>query len=287
MNILYLVFGNNLNVHLQVEFSILTLLGQVSGEDKINVITTAPSFYERLKEHIRIIPISEQTLKEWRGKHDFFWRCKIKAIEYISREYPGQDFMYLDGDTFLIDKLTQIKDKLHEGCGLMHLNEGHPKDMKTKSLSMWNTIKGHTYKDVTVSEKHCMWNAGVVAIPGSKLSETVELALNLCDGMLDDHAEPIVIEQYSLSIALYERTHLTEAKPWIGHYWGNKEEWNAYIHHFFLTSYTTNRRVAEDIQAAATDKSYCKLAIHKKVPNTKKRLTKLLNSLFPDKDTML
>ncbi len=287
MNILYLVFGDKLDIHLQVEFSILTILGQLSAEDKVHIITTNSSYYEHLKEKIHLIPITEQTLKEWRGKHDFFWRCKIKAIEYIAKHYPDQDFMYLDGDTFLIDKLAPIKQKLHDGFGFMHLSEGHPKDMKTKSLRMWKTVKGHTYQGVTLSEKHNMWNAGVVAIPGNKLTATIKLALNLCDGMLDDQAEPIVIEQYSLSIALFEQTNLIEAKPWIGHYWGNKEEWTDYIHHFFLTSFATNRNVEEEIEAAASNKDYCKLAIHKRVLNTKKRLIRLLNRLFPNKDTFL
>lgn len=285
MNILYLVFGNNLNVHLQVQFSIMTFLHELSEVDKIHVITTNSTYYEHLKDKINILPITEQKLKEWRGKHNFFWRCKIKAIEYIAHTYPEQDFMYLDGDTFLRDKLTPIKLTLSEGFGMMHLNEGHPKDMMTKSLSMWNTIKGHSYQGVTLSEKHNMWNAGVVAIPGNKLAETVKLALALCDGMLDDQAEPIVIEQYSLSVALYECTKLTEAKPWIGHYWGNKEEWNQYIHNFFLTSLATNRSIEDEILAVANNKDYCDLPIHVKVSNTKRRLIKLLNHLFPDKIT--
>lgn len=287
MNILYLVFGNNIDVHLQVQFSIITLMHELNDKDQVHVITTTPSFYQHLKSKIDLIPISEQTLKEWRGKHDFFWRCKIKAIEHIAEKYPGQDLMYLDGDTFLIDSLLPIKQKLNEGYGMMHLDEGHPKDMMTKSLSMWKTVKGRNYGGITIGEKHDMWNAGVVAIPGKKLKETVQLALQICDGMLDDEAEPIVIEQYSLSIALYERTHLIEAKSWIGHYWGNKEEWNNYIHQFFLTSFVTNRNIEEEIQIAASNKDYCKLAIHKKVPNTKKRLIRLLNCLFPNKDTFL
>lgn len=287
MNILYLVFGDNLNVHLQVEFSILTLLHELTEQDKVHVITTHTSYYEHLKNHIHLIPISEQTLKEWRGKHDFFWRAKIKAIEHIAQEYPKEDFMYLDGDTFLIDSIAPIKQKLQEGYGMMHLNEGHPKDMMTKSLRMWKTVKGHTYQGVTLGEQHEMWNAGVVAIPGSKLTETVALALSICDGMLDEHAEPIVIEQYSLSIALYERTHLVEAKPWIGHYWGNKDEWLTYISHFFLYSLTTGRSVKEEILAVANNKDYCQVPIHVKVPNMKKKLIKLLNRIFPNKDTFI
>ncbi len=80
MNILYLVFGNNLNVHLQVEFSIITLLHDCTNKDRIHVITTNLSFYIHLKENINLITISEQTLTEWRGKHNFFWRFYITCI---------------------------------------------------------------------------------------------------------------------------------------------------------------------------------------------------------------
>jgi hypothetical protein len=44
-----------------------------------------------------------------------------------------------------------------------------------------------------------MWCAGVVAIPREKSRAVLEMALSICDGMLDDGAEPIVVEQYSLS----------------------------------------------------------------------------------------
>ena len=63
--ILYLVFGKNLDVHLQVEFSIITLLHELTDEDKIHVITTNPSFYNHLKEKINLITISEQTIQSW------------------------------------------------------------------------------------------------------------------------------------------------------------------------------------------------------------------------------
>ena len=92
----------------------------------------------------------------------------------------------------------------------MDVDEGHPAQMKGKSLSMWNTVAGHTYEGITLSKEHHMWTAGVVAIPADKVKKVVSTALNICDGMLDDGAEPIVVEQYSLSIAMYELTKLRE-----------------------------------------------------------------------------
>ena len=53
-----------------------------------------------------------------------------------------------------------------------------------------------------------MWCAGVVAIPSAKKEVVVETALSICDGMLDDEAEPIVIEQYALSIVMQESLEL-------------------------------------------------------------------------------
>jgi len=140
--------------------------------------------------------------------------------------------------------LIQVVDN---GCGMMHLNEGHPGRMKSKSLKMWKKVAGHTYGGITLGRQHDMWNAGVVAIPRDKLRETVALTLRICDGMLEDDVERVVIEQYSLSIALYEKTVLKPAEDYITHYWGNKCEFNYFAHEFFLKSYMAGRNVEDEV----------------------------------------
>lgn len=164
----------------------------------------------------------------------------------------------------------------------MHLDEGHPSRMKTKSLRMWNTVNGCTYAGVTIGQQHNMWNAGVVAMPEGKVASTVALALAICDGMLDDGAERVVIEQYSLSIALYERLGLTSAQPWIGHYWGNKDEWNAFASKFFLEAHMKGLSV-EETTAALAFENLTSLRIHVHKSNTQRRLTNIIKKLFPDR----
>ena len=83
-----------------------------------------------------------------------------------------------------------------------------------------------------------MWNAGVVAIPAALVVKVTDMALAICDGMLDDGSEPVTVEQYALSIALSECSNqMIEADQWIGHYWHNKYYWSAYIAQFFVRSY--------------------------------------------------
>ncbi len=284
MNILFLVFGKRLSDHLQAHLSIHTFLPHLSDGDRICVMTTAPEYYADFADTKQVMTdhVSEQLLDEWEGKHHFFWRVKIKAMERMANLYPNDALLYLDSDTFLKGGLEGIKSTLAQGKGLMHLDEGHPSNMKTKSLRMWNTVNGRTYAGVTIGKQHDMWNAGVVAMPQGEVAPTVALALAICDGMLDDGAERVVIEQYSLSIALHERLGLVSAQPWIGHYWGNKDEWNAFASKFFLEAHMKGLSVEQTTAAlAAEDLSSMRVHIHKS--NTQRRLTNVIKKLFPDR----
>ncbi len=248
MNIVYFVIGGNPVIHMQVSFSIRTFLAQTCNDDIIYVVTDTPTIYDGLNRVV-ILPITQERIKEWRGKHDFFWRVKIKVLQHIAQVSPGKPMMYLDGDTFLYGNLADIKALLADGCGLMHLDEGCPGDMKEKSLSMWQTVNGKTYAGIIIGRQHHMWNAGVVAIPAEQVVKTTDLALAVCDGMLDDGSEPVTVEQYALSIALLESTQrMLEAKQWIGHYWHYKYYWSRYIANFFIHSYRERSTTEEELE---------------------------------------
>lgn len=237
MNIVYFVIGDSAVIHIQVGFSIRTILSQTSEEDTVYVVTDTPTMYCNLP-HVVTIPITQERIKEWRGKHDFFWRVKIKVLQQIAQMSPDKAMMYLDGDTFLHGSLTEIKEQLGKNRGMMHLDEGCPSEMKERSLSMWHTVSGKTYAGITIGPQHHMWNAGVVAIPAALVVKVTDMALAICDGMLDDGSEPVTVEQYALSIALSECSNqMIEADQWIGHYWHNKYYWSAYIAQFFVRAY--------------------------------------------------
>ena len=283
MTIFYLVFGNKMEYHLQARFSMMSFRAQMTDKDRIIVVTTCPEYYpSHLAPRTSIIPVTDDKIKEWEGKHHFFWRAKIKAMELIAENYPDDDMLYLDGDTFLYGDLNKMKDMLKEGHGLMDVDEGHPAQMKGKSLSMWNTVAGHTYEGITLSKEHHMWTAGVVAIPADKVKKVVSTALAICDGMLDDGAEPIVVEQYSLSIAMYELTKLREAKSLIAHYWSNKPAWIEKAKDVMLQSYLKNLSEEEELNLIRNlQLSDTPVYVHKS--NTARRLKSLIDKLFKDK----
>lgn len=283
MTILYLTFGEKTEFHVQAYLSMLSFRRQLTSDDRIVMVTTAPRLYHHMQDWAEVIPIDDQQIEAWQGDYHFFWRAKIKAIEYVSQMYPDDDILYLDCDTILFGDINALRQPLKDGCGLMDENEGHPSRMKTKTLRMWKTIAGRTYDGITLGAKHNMYRAGVVGIPHAKAPEVLTTALALCDGMLADGAERIVIEQYSLSVALFERVGLRETYPVIAHYWASKEYWIKAGMELMARVLLTKASPEEEMQMyEALDFSQLPIYVYKS--NTARRLKGLVGKVFKDRD---
>lgn len=248
MRIFFLAFGPELTIYYQACFCILSLLKEASVPE-ISVATDNPKFFHYLKDRIRIIPIDQQKLETWKGGTGFFWRIKIKAIEDAILRSPGEHLVFMDTDTFLADGLEQIRKVLDDGLPLMHEDEGKlcESDGKTEK-SMWSAFNGKTYHGIEINSETMMWNSGVVAIPGHKANQAVELTLNLCDEMCTADIRLGVLEQFVFALALnHIYGKIVPANLWIGHYWGNKIQWNEAIMSFFLYSLLEKNTLAQDI----------------------------------------
>ncbi|NLY75091.1 MAG: hypothetical protein GX075_07275 [Firmicutes bacterium] len=284
MTLVYLIFGKEFANHIQANFSILSMLTQREEIDSINVVTDNPTFYNRLAGVINVINVEQEVLQEWKGKNDFFWRVKIKAIELLANIYKNKHLLYLDSDTFLFGNLKYIKEKLDEGFSFMHLNEGKLSQLRSKTEKrMWQQTSNKDFGPVKINQNHCMWNAGVIGIPGNKSAELIKATLDICDAMLERNITRRLIEQLAFSLALSEFSQLIPAENHIGHYWGNKEEWQSFIVASFLKSYFGNTTLNEQIESFKS-LDYTKIPIALRIPNTRRRLFNLITKLFPEKD---
>ncbi len=283
MTIMYLTFGEKTEYHVQAFLSMLSFRAQMSDGDRLVMVTTAPQMYGFAQSWAEIIAITDEQVELWKGPHRFFWRAKIKAIEMVGNRYGDDDLLYLDCDTVLRGNICWLKEQLQQGHGLMDTNDGHPSRMKTKTLRMWKTVKGRTYGGITLDSRHNMFCAGVVGIPHARRQETVATALALCDGMLADGAERIVIEQYALSVALFEKTSLMEAKDCIAHYWAAKDEWMAAAQELMCRVLLTGASEEETIRLFKRW-PWAQLPVYVHKSSTARRLRKLIARWWPDRD---
>ncbi|WP_210463473.1 hypothetical protein [Rufibacter roseolus] len=284
MNLLFLTFGPNIKNHYQANFAILSFLRYQQELNTIYVFTDYPQYYERLREQVQVITVTQEQLTAWEGPHQFFWRVKIKAIEQLIKESPDQPVMYVDSDVFLYQNPQELCSQLRKGTAFMHQPEGRLSELPSKTEKrMWQQVQGMDLGRFKLNEHHQMWNAGVVALPSQHNLAAVTLALDICDKMCAQQVTPRLIEQFALSVALQETYSLREAKPWLAHYWGNKDEWNEHISQFFLESHLKNFTVAQDV-ARLQQFQYKSLALIKRNKKTRARLIQAVDMLFPPKN---
>lgn len=286
MNLMYLTFGNNLKNHYQANFSIISFLKYKSNITSITIFTDYPEFYDHLGDNVTIEIIDKNTLTKWEGEYQFFWRVKIKAIQFLINKLGEEPIMYLDSDTFLYGDLNIINESLKSGNSLMHEKEGDLNKLSTKTEKlMWKQSNGKKFGGVLINEKSAMWNAGTIVIPSKGNKDVMQLALNICDDMCKENVTRRLIEQFSISVALDVTYGLKPAKKTIGHYWGNKEEWSKIIELFFINSKLLNLNLEQTINEF-NKMELTKIPTRVKISSAKSKLIKKINNLFPIKNKL-
>lgn len=283
MNLILLTFGERLENHYQAAFAILSFLKDPLVQ-RVIVVTDQKDFYHFFNGKVDIIDINKQTLNEWQGEQQFFWRIKIKALEYVQIHYPNEHLLYIDSDTFLAGNLAIIDAQLNQGHTLMHKRECALADNTDNTLQkMYLALKGKFFAGIEINAQSSMWNAGVIALPAGKAQEIIRLSLQICDEICTTDCPRRLVEQFAFSIALAHSAEMKACDDVIGHYWGNKPEWNKMIADFFAETLLKQFSLLQCIALVASS-DWNKLPLHKKQRSTNLKLKCLIDKLFCDKN---
>ncbi|MDO4232348.1 MAG: hypothetical protein Q4D19_09460, partial [Lautropia sp.] len=238
MNLLLMTFGPKVKNHYQAVFAILSFMRDPLVS-RILIMTDQPELYRWVTSldggqvaghdlpEVEIVHVSQEQLTEWQGAPQFFWRVKIRAIQEMFARHPDQHLMYIDSDTFLARSLADVVNLLDEGAALMHCQEYCLGDSRQEDVvSMNQTLMGKTFAGVPVTPTSRMWNAGVIALPSSRAAQLIQQTLEMCDEMCATPSARRLLEQFSFSLVLNHECPLYPCEGTVGHYWGNKAEWN-------------------------------------------------------------
>ena len=292
MYIIYLDYGGSVANQMQIHFSILSFLAYTTRKPRIIIATDHPEAYKRLEGLVETLEVTPDTFKMWRGEMDYSFRIKIKVIQYVvqhlmNKQLPPSAVMYMDGDTVACSNWDLLYDEVTKGVAYMHINEGMPYLTHGPSARLWRDVKGKQYAGIKIDETSEMWNAGVIAMPLSKATEVCDLALRLCDEMLNDGVRSFHVEQFSFTLAMRHICHeIHSAESYICHYWGNKKGWNKVQADFFTRSLIEMHTPQEDmLLIKEMDKSV--VPYYVKVPIWRQRFLKWIDCIAPQKQTSL
>lgn len=279
MNIVYLVFGTKIENYQQAYFSIFTALLHKNDDDKIIVITDDSSLFGFFEDKIETIVINQDTIRDWEGPHQFFWRVKIKALQLVAQKYPQDSILYLDSDTFFYKNTAVLRTALQSGNQFMHLNEGKLSQLSSKTEKlMWKQMKGKSYGNIIINENVAMWNAGLIGV-SQKHFECLELTLQINDAMCADGVTRRLIEQFAFSLGLNQYSELQPADHIVGHYWGNKKQWNDTIS-LFLRECFMKKYHFDAVVERIKDMELSKIPIRIKESSTQRKLKNLIDKFY-------
>ena len=247
MNILYLAVGSATLIHTQAMFALRTAYINKGQSDNIHIMTDSPALYRNLS-FVNVVPITEEEIKEWKGKDGYFFRVKICAVRKFVSLYHDTHLLYLDCDTYIQDSLSSIAKCLDDGRGVMHKDEGSMAKMPGASGEMWQQTKGKDFAGITIEEKYHMWNSGAYGIPQAFLDDVMQKSVDICDEFLNAGVTSFNLEQWAGAISLLHFTGRIEpAEKAVGHYWHHKETWLRFISLFFLKSAQKGWTIEEEV----------------------------------------
>jgi hypothetical protein len=281
---IYFVFGNNFNNYTMNNFSMLTIKKLAPQNSKFVVYTDRPQFYKCNSSFVETRLMDENKLKDWKGKHNFLWRVKIKAMLDSAQTDAGH-IVYLDSDTVAFSDLSPMITEMEKGASFMHLKESLLSEDKASHKSlMWEQTKNKKFGGMLVHEKSAMWNAGVVAINEKDKVRLLNQALSSTDEMCDQNVTQWLIEQFSLSQSLASTNNLKPADQYFAHYWGNKEEWIHKIDVFFSEVFQKGNSVDEVIKDIDIEK-WKAIPIMRYKKSWGRKLLKFADKYFKDSVT--
>lgn len=167
----------------------------------------------------------------------------------------------------------------------MHKQEFVFSDVKNTSNTerkMFSVLNGKIFSSVQVSEQSSMWNAGVIGLPKQKAEKILSLALDICDSICETNCPRRLAEQFSFSLALDNLTELKGCDTLIGHYWGNKQEWNTRICQFLTEAFLKNNSI-DDIIKELKLFDWSAIPIIKKERSTNRKIVNVIDKILPPK----
>jgi hypothetical protein len=241
MVLVYQAYGRQ-DVIEQTQFSVVSLLSVLglSSPVKIRIYTDHPTLFENyFAEHIRlqkvyVVHIQPEQFKAWRGKIDFVHRVKVEVLIHAAKQFNGPLF-YVDGDTFFREDPTSLFSKVNDKTSMMHVSETQlnlgSDPLSKKICKFVRKNEFHlSHQVIKMSPQTVMWNAGALGI-SEKNKELLPLILELTDRMYEIYPKH-VMEQLAFSYYLQAGTRLLSGEKEIGHYWNQKDDYQAAIQTF-------------------------------------------------------
>lgn len=262
-HVLIIAYGNPIH-YSQANFLILSLLSMRQSSDfDIFLYTDNINWIpDCIIEKIKINRLTSNRINNLKGVQNFNHRIKIALIEELCKGVEG-NLLFIDADCLVTSNFKYLFEVINRGGIFMHKKEfsfEEARNIQDDSIKniMHKLSSRNDYFDPLKSKyelyklNYSMWNSGVIGISIKELIPLFEDLYGLTHyfyGLSELHTS----EQLAFSIILQKKGKLSEAAPYIYHYWDSSEK-------EFVNEYL--RKTLNKLNYDYSEKGYTSKRIH-------------------------
>lgn len=204
---------------------------------RIIVYTDKPESFSPYLNVIDVVYhlLTPKILDEMLDNTNFFHRRKVAVIDLTFKEFPLNDLLFIDSDTFFIADPKSILTGFEQGKSFMHKREYNFKE-GLKLFTSFNQaeypeaflrfISGREFKIGGITEvftdSDYSWNSGVLGL-NKEFSKFMPDVFSLTDQFYAN-SKWFICEQLAFSLVLQKRTEIRSTDTIVLHYWGNRQK---------------------------------------------------------------
>lgn len=236
--LVYLVYGGIQYNH-EALYALLSFYKYHAGENITAVLYTDDEafFSSRLPQGVVYVPLSPETIAEWKGTSGFNHRLKIKALQDACMRFKGS-ILYCDTDTHFIQNAEHLFTTIAQAGIVFHKAEG-----------ALNTARGNVARKMRAffaanpefnipsepeplrfTDALQVWNAGVIGF-STQYAQVLQKVLELTDAFCQK-SDIFVLEQVAFNHYFQQLAVPVSAEKEVEHYWYFKE-FRQVLAHFF------------------------------------------------------
>lgn len=200
-----IAYGEQRGYHHGAKYQILRCWDRwySAKRNSVCIVTDKPQIFEGYP--LRVLPLTEQHVREWSLDGLQHFGIKLKALELAAKTGTAEKYLLLDTDTYWVKDPSELVDKISPNRFVMYCDEGFIKNNKNKSISRFvegldNQIIKYTDQEYQLENESRMLNSSIVGLHVSDvelLAEAFEL-FRVLEPLVEAHT----VEQFSLAEVL-------------------------------------------------------------------------------------
>lgn len=238
-NLVLLSYGKD-SEYFRAIFCILSFVSWYEdhlNETRINVYTDNPDFFKQYLSHISIeyILLTPALMTNMLADTTYFHRRKVSVIDMTFKQFPGENLIFIDSDTFFISGYNPLLDNDDPKKSFMHRleytlgealefftafgQEEHPKAFMEYISNRQFHIQGK--KEQFGPNDNC-WNSGVLGLHNS-FAKYLPDVFQLTDDFYAN-SKWFISEQLAFGLIIQRQSEIQPVESFVVHYWGKRQK---------------------------------------------------------------